>query len=235
MYAAFDLFKLKKVACKIHQPDPSWSISRKKSYSLHATRECKIQKAIDHQRVVRLYDVFLIDGENSFCTILEYCNDGDLDLRLRMERRIPEKDTRCIIMQVVDAISYLKNLEKPIIHYDLKPGNILFHDGEVKITDFGLSKIMDNREAGDMDLTSQGAGTYWYLPPECFLPNSKISSKVDVWSIGVLCYQMLFGKKPFADRAPPAQIVQDRMINTQSKVEFPQAVNKISSAAMVSY
>ena len=84
-------------------------------------------------------------------------------------------------------------------------GNILLTggsvSGDIKITDFGLSKIMDsenyNPEHG-MDLTSQGAGTYWYLPPECFVVGKtppKISSKVDVWSLGVIFYQCLYGKK----------------------------------------
>ena len=77
-----------------------------------------------------------------------------------------------------------------IIHYDLKPGNILFDEqGDVKITDFGLSKIVDDScDGASMELTSQGAGTYWYLPPECFVMGSsppRISSKVDVWELGV--------------------------------------------------
>ena len=86
-----------------------------------------------------------------------------------------------------------------------RAGNILLTggsvSGDIKITDFGLSKIMDsdnyNPDHG-MDLTSQGAGTYWYLPPECFVVGKnppKISSKVDVWSIGVIFYQCLYGKK----------------------------------------
>lgn len=59
---------------------------------------------------------------------------------------------------------------RSIIHYDLKPANILFDEmGDVKITDFGLAKIIDETNEGtSMELTSQGAGTYWYLPPECF-------------------------------------------------------------------
>ena len=72
-------------------------------------------------------------------------------------------------------------------------GNILFSagtsNGEIKITDFGLSKIMDEDNyspENGMDLTSQGAGTYWYLPPECFVVGKnppKISSKVDVCGV----------------------------------------------------
>lgn len=48
-----------------------------------------------------------------------------------------------------------------------------------------------------MNLTSQGAGTYWYLPPECFKKDPQINSKVDIWSCGVIFYEMLFGRKPF--------------------------------------
>lgn len=72
-------------------------------------------------------------------------------------------------------------------------------DGIVKITDFGLSKQQKELdESGNMELTSQGAGTYWYLPPECFFTGGrppKISSKVDVWSVGVIFYQCVFGCK----------------------------------------
>lgn len=232
VFEAFDLHRLIRVACKIHQPDPSWPVQRKRSYVHHATRECRIQTQIKHPLVVRLYDVFPIGSEDTFCTILEYCNDGDLGERLRGQRRLSEKETRCIIMQVVNAISHLSQLAQPVIHYDLKPSNILFHDGEVKITDFGLSKIMEQHTPdGDMDLTSQGAGTPWYLPPECFdRTKPRISAKVDIWSIGVLCYQMLFGQKPFGHNATAAQLVQQGLINLNSRVQFPQTP-KVSAAA----
>ena len=66
--------------------------------------------------------------------------------------------------QLFSAIEYLYSRKERIIHYDLKPNNIMFADGVVKILDFGLSKIM-HEEDTRMDLTSQGVGTYWYLPP----------------------------------------------------------------------
>lgn len=120
-----------------------------------------------------------------------------------------EKEARSIVMQIVDALHYLNEIKPPIIRYDLNPENILLVDGtacgEIKITDFGLSKIMDDDSYGvdGMDLTSQGAGTYWYLPPECFVVGKeprKISNKVDVWSVGVIFFQCLYGRKAFIRR-----------------------------------
>lgn len=133
-----------------------------------------------HNNIVRLFDVFEIDND-SFCTVLELCDGYDLDIHLKTHVSLPEREARIIVAQVFSGLVYLANGDRRVIHYDLKPANILFDVyGRVKITDFGLSKIMDDSVgASGMDLTSQGAGTYWYLPPECFEPGvPKISSKV---------------------------------------------------------
>ncbi|CAG2109905.1 unnamed protein product [Medioppia subpectinata] len=171
----------------------------------------------------------MIDA-NSFCTVLEYCDGHDLDFYLKQHKSIPEREARSIIMQVVHALKYLNEIKPPIIHYDLKPGNILLGSGavsgEIKITDFGLSKIMDDENYSPdhgMDLTSQGAGTYWYLPPECFVVGKnppKISSKVDVWSVGVIFYQCLYGKKPFGHNQSQATILEENTILKATDVEF---------------
>ena len=131
----------------------------------------------------------------SFCTILEYVEGLDLESHLHVWKMMPEKEARSVIIQVMSALKYLNELDQPIIHYDLKPGNLLLHNGRVKITDFGLSKIVSDTlpnntkwvQGPETELTSQGAGTYWYLPPEVFEKSTapiKISSKVDVWSVG---------------------------------------------------
>ncbi|RZF47045.1 hypothetical protein LSTR_LSTR012303 [Laodelphax striatellus] len=229
VHKAFDLKEQRYVACKVHQLNKDWKEDKKANYIKHAIREYNIHKALDHPRVVKLYDVFEIDP-NSFCTVLEYCDGHDLDFYLKQHKTIAEREARSIVMQVVSALKYLNEIKPPVIHYDLKPGNILLTEGnvcgEIKITDFGLSKVMDeenyNPDHG-MDLTSQGAGTYWYLPPECFVVGKsppKISSKVDVWSVGVIFYQCLYGKKPFGHNQSQATILEENTILKATEVQF---------------
>ncbi|XP_068747378.1 serine/threonine-protein kinase tousled-like 2 [Montipora capricornis] len=227
VYKGYDLVEHRYVACKIHQLSNEWKEDKKANYIKHALREYNIHKSLDHPRIVHLYDVFEI-GQHSFCTVLEYCDGNDLDFLLKQHKTVPEREAKSIVTQTVSALKYLNEIRPPVIHYDLKPGNILLVStgalsGEVKITDFGLSKVMDSSD-DSMDLTSQGAGTYWYLPPECFVVGKeppKISSKVDVWSVGVIFFQMLYGKKPFGHNQTQASILENNTILKAREVEFP--------------
>lgn len=164
-------------------------------------------KRVQHDSIVRLLDVFEID-DDCFCTVLELCEGNDLDVHLKARAldgarargvtcsrnsccvlhvqtsgTLPEREARVIMAQIFAGLAYLSSAQRRVVHYDLKPGNVLFDaTGRVKITDFGLSKIMEETGTSEgLELTSQGAGTYWYLPPECFQTGAnppKISSKV---------------------------------------------------------
>ena len=182
MWKALDLVELREVAVKIHELNPIWSEEHKQRYIKNVTREYKIHREMRHPRVVEFYDVFEIDV-NSFATVLEYCRGIDLDEKLKRCRLLPEREARTILMQIVSGLRYLNTpggvdhngedggasnggggndavRRKAIIHYDLKPANILFDEhGDAKITDFGLSKIVEETHEGtSMELTSQGAG-----------------------------------------------------------------------------
>ncbi|KAG5517239.1 hypothetical protein RHGRI_037855 [Rhododendron griersonianum] len=224
VYKAFDLVEHRYVACKLHGLNAQWSEDKKQSYIRHAIREYNIHKTLVHHHIVRLWDIFEID-HNTFCTILEYCSGKDLDAVLKATPVLPEREARIIMVQIFQGLVYLNKRTQKIIHYDLKPGNVLFDEfGVAKVTDFGLSKIVeDDVGSQGMELTSQGAGTYWYLPPECFELSKTplISSKVDVWSAGILLYQMLIGRRPFGHDQTQERILREDTIIKARKVEFP--------------
>ncbi|KAL2945561.1 Serine/threonine-protein kinase TOUSLED [Bienertia sinuspersici] len=208
-------------------------VYKKQSYIRHAIREYNIHKTLVHNNIVRLWDTFEID-QNTFCTVLEFCSGKDLDAVLKVTAVLPEKEARIIIVQIFQGLVYMNKRTQKIIHYDLKPGNVLFDElGVAKLTDFGLSKIVEE-DVGSrgMELTSQGAGTYWYLPPECFELNKIpfISSKVDVWSAGILFYQMLFGRRPFGHDQTQERILREDTIIKARKVDFPTRPNVSNEA-----
>jgi tousled-like kinase len=199
VFKAFDLQEMRLVACKVHQLNAAWSEERRRNYLKHVVRESTIQRALDHPKAVRLLDVFKLDSA-TLVTVLDFCDGGDLDQYLKLHEALPEKEARVIALQVFAGLRYLNQQKQKIIHYDMKPANILFHQGQAKISDFGLSKLVQE-DMQSIELTSQGAGTLPYLPPECFIASHAphITSAVDVWSCGVIFFQMLYGRRPFAD------------------------------------
>ena len=225
VYKAYDTYDHKFIACKLIQLNENWPQEIKQSYIKHTIRENLILQNLNHKKIVKLYDTLEIN-DNAFCNILEYCSGPDLSLYIRKNGgSISEQIAKIIITQILQALIYLNNLTKKIIHYDLKPENILFdNDMNIKITDFGLAKIIEpNTEF--VQLTSQGVGTYWYLPPECFEENKniEINSKVDIWSLGVILYEIIFNKKPFGHGcSSQKKLVKDKIIQNAYSVEFPE-------------
>lgn len=218
VYKAYDLVAHINVACKIHQLDTSWSENIKELYIRHTIRENQIHQKINHEKVVKHYDTVEIDN-NSFATVLELCTGPDLSYYLKKNGLLSERESKIIIKQIIIGLKELHSLG--IIHYDLKPQNIIFHKGEVKISDFGLAKEMSDKEK--IELTCLGVGTYYYLPPETFDPNrnSLIDQKVDIWSVGVIFYELLYGKKPFGNNMSQDRIFKENLIWNSKPLEFP--------------
>jgi serine/threonine protein kinase len=137
----------------------------KKNFVRHSGREIKIMSWTHHENVVSFDKHFYI-YDNTVVRVMEHCAGGDLAGVIRRHGRLPEGEVRPILVQILQGLLVLRSKDVVVIHYDLKPGNILFtEDGVLKITDFGLSKIVEIDEAS-FDLTSQGTGTYYYAAPE---------------------------------------------------------------------
>lgn len=147
-------------------------------------REIEIQSNLRHPNILRLYGHFH-DSKRIFL-ILEFAGKGELYKLLRKENRFPEWKAAQYIAQMAAALKYLH--KKHVMHRDIKPENILVGiHGEIKISDFGWSVHAPNNRRNTM------CGTLDYLPPEMIKPGSAenyYNEKVDLWSLGVLTYEV---------------------------------------------
>lgn len=161
-------------------------------------REARIMMDFKNDHIVNVYDHF---KQGSFYNIvLEYVDGVALDRLIRQERYLPNDITLLIFRDCCRALKYAHS--KNVIHRDIKPGNILLSKaGEVKLVDFGIAVSMDE-EAG---LTRDGVtlGTPSYMAPEQFESTKSVDKRADIYSMGVMLYEMVTGKKPFPGNFSP--------------------------------
>lgn len=155
------------------------------------TREIYILKVIQHPYLIHLYEI--INLEDKIFVIMEFVPGGELFEYIESVGRLEEVEACRIFQQVVSAIEYLHS--QNIAHRDLKPENILLDfKKDVKIIDFGLSNLFKD---GEKLRTS--CGSPCYAPPEMILNKNYDPIKADIWSAGIILYQMVCGVLPFED------------------------------------
>ncbi|XP_060040995.1 aurora kinase A isoform X1 [Erinaceus europaeus] len=150
-------------------------------------REVEIQSHLRHPNILRLYGYF--HDATRVYLILEYAPLGAVYRELQKQSKFDEQRTATYITELADALSYCHS--KRVIHRDIKPENLLLGSaGELKIADFGWSVHAPSSRRTTL------CGTLDYLPPE-MIEGRMHDEKVDLWSLGVLCYEFLVGKPPF--------------------------------------
>ena len=150
-------------------------------------REIEIQSHLRHPHILRLYGYFYDDTR--VYLILEFAPRGELYKELQKCGRFDDARAATFMFQMADALMYCHM--KKVIHRDIKPENLLMGlRGELKIADFGWSVHAPSSRRATL------CGTLDYLPPE-MIEGKLHDSKVDLWSLGVLCYEFLVGKPPF--------------------------------------
>lgn len=159
---------------------------------LHIQRELEILRQVNHQNVVRLYDLF--DTEEKIYIVLEYMPGGALFSIIAEHKTFSEQHAASIMRDILHGLAYLH--ARNIVHRDLKPDNLLCTSNtwpfNVKLADFGLSNIL--QDGGDRLMSK--VGTPLYCSPEVLTADS-YDEKVDLWAAGVLLYELLTGVRPF--------------------------------------
>ncbi|NXV24453.1 ULK3 kinase, partial [Cepphus grylle] len=156
--------------------------------------EIEILKTIHHPHIVELKD-FQWDSDHIYL-IMEFCAGGDLSRFIRMRRILPEKVTRIFLQQLACALKFLH--DHNISHLDLKPQNILLsapENPQLKLADFGFAQHMS-----PWDEKHVLRGSPLYMAPE-MVCRQQYDARVDLWSVGVILYEALFGRPPFASRS----------------------------------
>src|SRR5574344_471857 len=189
-------------------------------YKLHGEnnriqREIDILKSISNQYLISYEDDFTYEyqGLKHYCLVMEYFEGITLRKLINDNGAIAEADALQIFTKIVDGIEALHNFisintnedkDHGIIHRDLKPENIMINaKGDIRILDFGISKIIDYSS-----ITSTGdiMGTYAYMSPEQFNDSKHLSKTSDLYSLGVVLYELLTGELPYKSVAMPAVI-----------------------------
>ena len=146
-------------------------------------------KKVDHPNIVKLLDVF--QTSNNMYIVTEFCQGGDLRNYIRNKRKLCEGQALQILSDLMNGFKYLNKLD--IIHRDLKPANILIHDGICKISDFGFAKSLED---GQNTVMKSIVGTPLYMSPQ-ILNKREYTNKSDLWSIGLIYYEMIHGQTPW--------------------------------------
>lgn len=165
-------------------------VTKKQNRDLTLENEIAVLRRIKHENVVGMEDFY--ESRTHYYLVMQLVSGGELFDRILDRGVYSEQDASKVIKQVLEAVSYLH--QNGIVHRDLKPENLLYYsqdeDSKIMISDFGLSKMVDN------GIMSTACGTPGYVAPEV-LAQKPYSRAVDCWSIGVITYILLCGYPPF--------------------------------------
>lgn len=225
VYRAYDVIEDKIVAIKILKDE----FLGNKEFIRRFKNESKAIAVLSHPNIVKVYDVSF--GTKIQYIVMEYIDGITLKEYISQQKVINQKEAVYFARQILSALRHAHS--KGVIHRDIKPQNImLLKDGTIKVTDFGIARFSRNET---QTMTDRAIGSVHYISPEQ-ARGSIIDEKADIYSVGVMLYEMLTGTLPFeADNAVSVAIMQMqsepkslREINPQ----IPKGLEEITLRAM---
>ncbi len=186
------------VALKIIRPQ----VAQEGDFAERFTREARAMAKLNHANILHIHDFGHIDGFYYF--VMEFVDGANLR-HLIESKEIASTKALSLVSQICDALEYAHR--EGVVHRDIKPENILVnHQGQVKIADFGLAKLLDQSQFGNtLTGTYQVIGTPRYMSPEQMEGAKDIDHRADIYSLGVVLYEMLTGELPLGRFDPPSQ------------------------------
>jgi serine/threonine protein kinase len=191
VYRARDERLQRRVAIKVLPPELAFSSEIRQRF----TREAQTAARLSHPHIVPIHDVG--EGQGIVYFVMGLIEGESLAARIRRRGRVPAEETRRIIRETADALSAAHAMS--VIHRDIKPDNILLEGtrGRVVVTDFGIAKALSATSGSTLTSAGMAIGTPSYMSPEQAAGEREIDGRSDLYSVGIVAYQMLSGVLPF--------------------------------------
>lgn len=203
VYKARDVRLKRTVAVKLLPPELAYRAEIRTRF----LQEAQTAAQLSHPNIVPIYTVDERDGLVYF--VMGFVDGESLGGRLRARGPVDATETKRILREVGEALAYAH--ARGVIHRDIKPDNILLaSDGRALVTDFGIARAIDETTGGGTRLTATGMaiGTPAYMSPEQCAGDRTIDGRSDLYSLGVVGYQMLSGMPPFTGSSTPALLIK---------------------------
>ena len=194
VYLAEDLKHQRKVAVKVLRPELAAALGADRF-----TREIRIAARLQHPHILPLLDSG--EAEGFLYYVMPYVDGQSLRDRIAREGELPVHEAVRLLVEVVDALAFAHS--QGVVHRDIKPDNILLSGRHALVMDFGVAKAV-SEATGRQTLTTAGVaiGTPAYMAPEQATADPNIDHRVDIYAVGVMAYELLTGRTPFAGLTP---------------------------------
>jgi serine/threonine protein kinase len=228
VYKAYDTNLERDVAVKFIRSDQFGSAHLEMMLK-RFEREAKSLAKLSHPNILKVLDYG--EHENSPFLVMEYLPGGTL--KERLGKPTPWQEAVRLLIPIAQALEYAH--DHNLIHRDIKPANILLTEkGQPMLTDFGIAKILESEDTGGLTGTGVGIGTPEYMAPEQWA--GQATKQSDIYSLGVVLYELVTGRKPYAADTPVAVLLKqanDPLPRpTQYTPDLPEAVERILIKAL---
>jgi len=229
VYKAFDTRLETDVAVKVIRTE-NLTLGTMERALKRFEREAKALARLTHPNIVKVTDYGEYEGKPYL--VMPYLPGGTL--KQRLGKPIPWQEAARLLIPIAEALDFAHS--QNIIHRDVKPSNILLtQSGQPMLTDFGIAKILDLEETQDLTGTSAAIGTPEYMAPEQATAKT-VDRRADIYSFGIVFYEMLTGRKPFVADTPMAVLIKQATEPLPSPRRFvlnlPDAVEKVLIKAL---